>query len=167
MNYKTMTHCTDCGAALEVRHLEGEGDIPFCPVCGEWRFPIFNTAVSMIVLDETRERVLLIKQYGRPHFVLVAGYVARGEAAEEAVRREIAEETGLETVSVRFNRSRYFEPSNTLMINFTAVTRGTLRPNQEIDSYQWFTLAEARARIKDHSLAQWFLEEFAAEAGAR
>ena len=160
MNYKTMTHCTDCGAALEIRHLDGEGDVPFCPVCGEWRFPIFNTAVSMVVLDESREHVLLIKQYGRPHFILVAGYVSRGEAAEAAVRREIAEETGLEVVLTHFNRSRYFEPSNTLMLNFTAVTKGPLHTNSEIDSCRWFTLPEASENIKDKSLAQWFLENY-------
>lgn len=164
MNYKTMTHCVDCGALLELRHLDGEGDVPFCPSCGEWRFPIFNTAVSMVVLDESREHVLLIRQYGRPHYILVAGYVARGESAEEAVRREVAEETGLEVVSATFNRSRYFEPSNTLMLNFAVVARGVLRTNREVDSHRWFTMEEALRNIKEKSLARWFLESY---AGAR
>lgn len=113
-------HCWECGAALIEKPLEGEGIVPFCPVCGEYRFPMYNTAVSMIVTDEKTGRILLIQQYGRPSYILVAGYVNRGESAENAVRREILEETGLHAGRIRFNRTRFFEPSNTLMCNFTA-----------------------------------------------
>ena len=88
-------HCWECGAALIEKSLEGEGIVPFCPVCGEYRFPMYNAAVSMIVVDENTGRILLIQQYGRPSYILVAGYINRGESAEDAVRREILEETGL------------------------------------------------------------------------
>ena len=103
-------HCWECGAALIEKPLEGEGIVPFCPVCGEYRFPMYNTAVSMIVTDEKTGRILLIQQYGRPSYILVAGYVNRGESAENAVRREILEETGLHAGRIRFNRTRFFEP---------------------------------------------------------
>ena len=42
-------HCRACGAALIEKELKGEGVVPFCPVCGEFRFPMYNVAVSMIV----------------------------------------------------------------------------------------------------------------------
>jgi len=45
----------------------------------------------MIVINEQTSEILLIKQYGRPWFVLVAGYVNRGEQVEHAVGREIKE----------------------------------------------------------------------------
>lgn len=62
-------------------------------------------------------------RYGKPSYILVAGYVNRGEAKEHAVVREVREETGLEVEHLRFNRTKFFEPSNTLMCNFTAFVR--------------------------------------------
>ena len=85
-----MNYCTQCGGRLELRFHEGEGRlIPWCESCGAYRYPIFNTAVSMVVMDEKKEKVLLIRQYGRPAYVLVAGYVNQGEDAEDAAAREI------------------------------------------------------------------------------
>ena len=82
-------HCFECGTALVEKELENEGIVPFCPKCEQYRFPMYNVAVSMIVINEQTGEILLIKQYGRPWFVLVAGYVNRGEHVEHAVGREI------------------------------------------------------------------------------
>ena len=154
--------CTKCGTAFETRELEGEGTVQFCPRCNEFHFPVFNTACSMIVLDPKEKRILLIKQYGRDHYILVAGYVNRGEDAENAVARELKEETGLCAHSIRFNRSRYFAGSNTLMLNWTVEVEDAdaICPNREIDSYRWFTFDEARRNVKDCSLAQFFLNSY-------
>ena len=86
-----MNYCMDCGAKLELRpHHEG-GEVPFCPVCGKFRHPVYSTAVIMIVMDKARERVILIQQYGRAKNILVAGYIDRGESAEAACVREVRE----------------------------------------------------------------------------
>ncbi len=154
-----MNYCSQCGGKLETRFHEGEGRlIPWCESCGAWRYPMYNTAVSMVVMDERREKVLLIRQYGRPHWVLVAGYVNLGEDAEDAAAREIREELDMTVRSLRFNHSHYFAPSNTLMLNFTATVAEELpSPNREVDSWSWFSVEEARANIKPGSLAQAFL----------
>lgn len=152
-------HCTECGAELTVKELSGEGEVPFCPVCGQYRFPMYNVAVSMIVINKEDGRILLIQQYGRKQNILVAGYVNRGEALEHAVKREIMEELGLTVTELKFNRTRFYEPSNTLMCNFTAWTdcAEDLHPNGEIDSFHWFTPEEAVKEIKPESLASAFL----------
>ena len=116
-------HCFECGMALIEKELEEEGIVPYCPKCQQYRFPMYNVAVSMIVVDEETGKILLIQQYGKPSYILVAGYVNRGEAEEHAVVREVREETGLEVEHLRFNRTKFFEPSNTLMCNFTAFVR--------------------------------------------
>ncbi len=154
-----MNYCMQCGAKLHLKHHESEGrDIPFCDACNAYRYPVFNTAVSMIVLSRDRQRVILIRQYGKPFNVLVAGYVNRGEDAEDAVVREVREELGLTVESVRFNRSRFFAPSNTLMLNYTVtVSEEDPHPNWEVDDWRWFTPDEARSSIKPHSLAEAFL----------
>ncbi len=158
MEEREMKYCLFCGSRLEVKKLEGEGMVPYCPGCEEYRFPVFNTAVSMIVINKAKGQILLIKQYGRDRNILVAGYVNKGEDAEDAVCREIWEEMGLKVIECHFNRSHYFKPSNTLMLNFTAVVEDTQpHPNKEVDSYEWFTREEARERICKGSLAESFL----------
>ena len=155
-------HCHECGTALVEKVLEGEGMVPFCPQCEQYRFPMYNVAVSMIVIDESTGDILLIKQYGRPHFILVAGYVNRGEQLEQAVSREIKEETGMTVSRIKFNRTSFFEPSNTLMCNFTAFVTDAdqLSPNGEVDSWQWFSPDEARRNIRPDSLAERFLNAY-------
>ena len=130
-------HCVECGTALIEKELEEEGIVPYCPKCQQYRFPMYNVAVSMIVVDEETGKILLIQQYGKPSYILVAGYVNRGEAEEHAVVREVREETGLEVEHFRFSRTRFFEPSNTLMCNFTAFVRTAkaLHINQHIGHF--------------------------------
>ena len=100
----------------------------------------------------------MIKQYGRPFFILIAGYVNRTESLEHAAAREIKEETGMTVSSLRFNRTKFFEPSNTLMCNFTAFVddESEMNTNEEIDSYQWFTKDEAKENIKKNALPNTF-----------
>ena len=158
---KTMSSifCRQCGAKLVPKELENEGIVPYCPECGQFRFPQYNVAVSMIVINEEKDEILLIQQYGRKSYVLVAGYVSRGESLEDAVAREVKEETGMTVSHMKFNRTQFFEKSDTLMCNFTAFVKDAseLDPNYEIDSYAWFTREEARANIRPGSLAEHFL----------
>ena len=154
-------YCPECGTEMHERELELEGAIPYCPTCEAYRFPRYNVAVSMIVVDESTGRILLLQQYGKPHWILVAGYVTKGEALENAVVREIREETGLTVSRFHFNRTRYYEPSGTLMCNFTAFVADAseLCTNHEVDAYRWFDPEDARANIKA-DVAKWFLESY-------
>ena len=152
-----MNYCMECGTLLQLKPHREEGLVPYCESCGAFRYPVFNTAVSLLVMDEKKEHVILIRQHGRPQYILVAGYVNQGEDAEDA-RRELLEEMGLTARSVSFNRSHYFPPSNTLMLNFTVtVSREEARPNHEVDDWRWFSIKEAREAIKPGSLARAFL----------
>ena len=157
-----MKYCQECGTALTEKELEHEGIIPYCPKCRDYRFPMYNVAVSMIVVNEENQKTLLIKQYGKDFFRLVAGYVNRTESREHAVVRELKEETGMTAERVVFNRTRFFEPSNTLMCNFTAFVKddSELNPNYEIDYCEWFSFDEARKAIDPNILAGQFLNAY-------
>ena len=157
-----MKYCVECGTKLEKRFLEGEGEIPFCPNCNEFRFPIFNCAVSMEVLNPDKNKVILIQQYGRKFNILVAGYINKGEGAEHAVKREVKEELGLNVDKIRFNNSKYYEPSNTLMINFSCVSdsEDLSGMTAEVDKATWYTFEEAKKEIRHGSLAEEFLLNF-------
>lgn len=160
-----MKYCIECGTKLVEKELDKEGIIPYCPNCRAYRFPNFNVAVSMIVMNPQKDKILLIQQYGRKDFILVAGYVNKGEEAEHAVVRELEEETGLKAKNVHFNRSRFYEPSNTLMLNFTCICEDENLDNMtdEVDYAEWFSIEDARKNIKQDSLAQSFLEKFLEE----
>ena len=155
-------YCRECGTKLVPRELENEGIVPYCPKCEQYRFPQYNVAVSMIVVNEEKDEILLIQQYGRPSYILVAGYVGRGESLEDAVAREVREETGMTVSHMKFNRTQFFEKSDTLMCNFTAFVKDSseLDTNYEIDSYSWFTRDEARANIRPNSLGEYFLVSY-------
>lgn len=44
--------CHECGTKLTQKELENEGMVPFCPKCEAFRFPMYNVAVSMIVINK-------------------------------------------------------------------------------------------------------------------
>lgn len=155
-----MKYCYECGTKLMDKYLEGEGMIPYCEKCGQYRFPIFNTAVSMEVLSPSQDKVILIQQYGKTRNILVAGYVNRGESAEEAVVREVKEELGLEVGHIRFNKSKFYAGSNTLMVNFSCVASSEDLSGckmDEVDYARWYSLDEARESVYHDSLAEEFL----------
>ena len=158
--------CRECGTKLVPKELENEGIVPYCPSCGQYRFPQYNVAVSMIVVNEEKDEILLIQQYGRSSYILVAGYVSRGEALEDAVIREVREETGMTVSHMKFNRTQFFEKSDTLMCNFTVFVKDAseLNTNYEVDRYAWFTPDEARANIRPNSLAEKFLVAYLDES---
>lgn len=160
MKNEKMKYCMECGTKLEEKYLKDEGMIPYCPHCQAYRFPVYSTAVSMIVMNQQRNRILLIKQYHRPDYILVAGYINMGESAEQAVIREIKEETGLNVIEVIFNKSGYFEKSQTLMLNFQVIVDSEefYLKQEEVDEATWFSIEEARKNIKSCSLAQSFLK---------
>lgn len=151
-----MSHCIKCGRKLVDRYLKNEGMIPYCEACNEYRFKMYNVAISMIVI--CKDKILLIKQYHQDDYILVAGYVNFAESIEDALKRELKEETDLDLVSFEYNKSQYFEPSNTLMVNFVCyVDNDQVHNNEEIDSYHWFSFEDALINIKPNSLAKKFL----------
>lgn len=155
-----MKYCYECGTRLTEKQLKNEGMIPYCECCGAFRFPIFSTAVSMIVLNPEKDKILLIQQYGTGNNVLVAGYVNKGECAEAAVIRESMEETGLSVSCLHFNKSEYFAKTNTLMLNYTCVSDSedlSGLNTEEVDKARWFSFENAAKEIRPDSLAERFL----------
>ena len=159
-----MKFCPVCGTLLHLREHPIDGPVLYCGTCDDYRFPIFSTAISAVVLDATGERMLLIRQYGEDDPVLVAGYVDKGETAENAVRREIREELGMTVRELRYARSHYYEPSETLMLNYIVkVAESEANPNSEVDSWAWVPAAEAGKLVLPGGLAERLLGDFYAE----
>ena len=115
----------------------------------------------MTVLDEARENVILIRQYGDPDPVLVAGYIDKGETAEDAVIREVQEELGMTAQAVSFLHSHYYAPSETLMFHYAATVKGkTAAPNWEVDDWEWVPVEHACGLVKPGSLTETLLLDY-------
>lgn len=164
-----MEFCMACGAKLERRFLENEGMIPYCPVCRAFRFPVFSTAVIMIVMNQPQDKILLIQQYGRDAWILVAGYINKGEDAEHAVRREVKEEIGLDVIQMQYQGSAYFRKTNSLMLCFSCLVDDETLDGitAEVDRAAWFPVAQAQQKICPDSIAQKFLDGFLQRKGKK
>lgn len=153
-------YCPVCGEKLRLRAHPDGGSVAWCESCADWRFPLFSTAVSVAVLDPERRRTLLIRQYGESDAVFVAGYVDKGETAEDAVRREVREELGMTAEDLRFHRSRWYAPSETLMLHYSCTVREPeARPNREVDSWFWTPADDVRRHLRRGGLAEALLDD--------
>lgn len=153
--------CSQCGEKLTLMFLNGEGLVPYCKNCREFRFAPFASAVSMVVTNRQRDKILLAKHIGQQEYILFAGYIKKGETAEKAVTREFKEETNLDTVKFKYMSSRYHEPRNVLMLNFLLVAEDgePVIDTKELEEAKWFTLDEALLHIKHDSTAEMFLKK--------
>lgn len=155
-------YCGVCGTAMS-----WHTDISKkCPHCGKEVWPLLATAI--IVLIHKGDEVLLVRgrNFRRHFYGLVAGFVETGETLEEAVRREVKEETGLTIDNIRYFDSQPWPFPCGLMVGFEAdYTGGEIHiQEEELHCAQWFkkdnlpTLPEKLSiarRLIDH----WVNEE--------
>ena len=152
--------CTECGEKLTLMYATGEGLVPFCKNCGKFMFARFATAVSMVVTNRAKDRILLARNVGEDDFILFAGYIKKGETAGKAVTREFKEETKLDTVKFKYTSSRYHEPRNVLMLNFIMIAEDgePVLDENELEEVKWFTFDEALEAVRKDSTAETFLK---------
>jgi NAD+ diphosphatase len=111
-----------------------------CPACGHTAYPRISPAMMALVWRPGE--VLLARA---PHFTngmysALAGFVEAGESIEHCIRREVAEEVGVQVDELRYYGSQSWPFPNSLMIAFTARwTGGDIVPQPgEIADARWF-----------------------------
>lgn len=135
--YLAHAFCGRCGAptALSTSELART-----CPDCGALHFPRITPAVIMLV--ERSERILLARNanFRGPFWSCLAGFVEPGETLEQAVRREVKEEVGLELAEVRYFGSQAWPFPSQIMIGFeaTAAAGDLSLQDSEIVEAGWF-----------------------------
>ena len=142
--------CPACGAALLV---SDAGFSRRCPGCGAQHFP--RTDPAVIVLVEHDGHALLGRQAGWPpgQYSVLAGFVGPGESLEEAVIREVEEESGITVHDPRFVTSQPWPFPQQVMLGFEArADGGTPTPQDgELEDVRWFTREEVGAGLAGRS----------------
>ena len=145
--------CGDCGSPTESR--EG-GYVRVCSnaQCGQHHFPRSDPAI--IVLVESGNRCLLGRKPSWPDglYSTIAGFVEPGECIEQAVIREVSEETGVRVGEIHYQSSQPWPFPSSLMLGFRArAADPTIRVDQdELQDAQWFTREQIRSGLLEKRL---------------
>jgi NAD+ diphosphatase len=135
--------CGTCGTKTVASR---GGHVRICtnPTCRHEQFPRIDPAIIVLISDG--ERALLGRQAAWPagRYSTIAGFVEPGESLEDAVAREVFEETGVQVDSIEYHSSQPWPFPSSLMLGFTAhaVTTQIHLRDQELEDARWFTRAE-------------------------
>jgi len=148
-------HCPRCGGLLEPTQL---GHVLRCTQCGREEFPRTDPAVIMVVVDgeEPDDRCLLGRHPDWPpgRYSTLAGFVEPGESIEQAVRREVLEESGIRVGEVSYFGSQPWPLPRSLMVGCIAHAESTevSVDGVEIEDARWFSRAEMKAEAEAGTL---------------
>jgi len=109
--------CANCGSLTEV---EEAGLLRRCPACGAEHHPRTDPVVIMLVCDADRAILGRQRQWPAGRYSALAGFVEPGESLEEAVAREVREESGVRVTDVEYRSSQPWPFPTSLMLGFRA-----------------------------------------------
>ncbi len=159
-------YCGRCGANTEPAK---GGHVLICanPVCRHEQFPRIDPAIIVLVVDDGE--ALLGRQAAWPkgRYSTIAGFVEPGESLEDAVVREVFEETGIRVDGIEYHSSQPWPFPSSLMLGFTAhaASKDIHLRDQELEDARWFTredimggapLLPPRVSISYRLIEHWF-----------
>ncbi|MGI9255977.1 MAG: NAD(+) diphosphatase [Salinispira sp.] len=151
--------CGVCGMELQVLGTELAMQ---CPVCTELYYPQISPAV--IVAVHRNDELLMVKstRSSSSFYGLVAGYVEAGETVEDAVHREVLEETKITITHVQYIKSQAWPFPNSQMLAFTAdyVSGNVCIQKEELLDAQWFKAHEIPPMPPRLSVGRFLVDRF-------
>ncbi len=144
--------CPACGAPLALVAL-GHRALCTNADCGIEHFP--RTDPAMIVIVEHDGRCLLGRQatWAVNRFSTLAGFIEPGESLEDAVRREVFEESGVRVGACRYHSSQPWPFPASLMLGFRAdAIDPTIRLGTELSEARWFSPGELVDDVRNSRL---------------
>jgi len=146
--------CSQCGAPTLV---VASGHRVQCtnPDGPHMHFP--RTDAAIIVIVEHGDACLLGRQRGWPtgRYSTLAGFIEPGESLEDAVRREVREESGVEVLHATYHSSQPWPLPASLMVGFTATakSRDIRLRDEELEDARWFTVDDIVQGMRAGTLA--------------
>ena len=142
-------YCGTCGAPTSS---SSAGHVMRCTraECAAEHFPRLDPAIIVLVTDG--ERALLGRQASWPagRYSTIAGFVEPGESLEDAVAREVSEETGVTVTDAEYHSSQPWPFPSSLMVGFTAQAApdSVPRADEELEDARWFSREDvAQGRV--------------------
>jgi NAD+ diphosphatase len=136
-------YCGTCGAP---NRSTKAGHVLQCSngACRQEQFPRLDPAIIVLITDG--ERALLGRQASWPagRYSTIAGFVEPGESLEDAVRREVKEETDVDVFDIEYHSSQPWPFPSSLMLGFFAKASASAHPRfgQELEDARWFSRAD-------------------------
>ncbi|NXL52510.1 NUD13 protein, partial [Podilymbus podiceps] len=141
-----------------------------CHASGITYYPQMSPVVITLVSDGSRCLLARQPSFPRGMYTALSGFCDMGENVEETVRREVAEEVGLEVESLWYSASQHWPfPSSCLMVACHALVRAQQaeisKNSLELEEARWFSLEEIVEGLKreprsskqdDGSFLPWF-----------
>jgi NAD+ diphosphatase len=141
--------CGKCGCRTSVSEA---GNVRYCSneSCKETFYPSMDPAV--IVLVSSGARCLLGRQppWPKDMYSTIAGFVEPGESIEDAVFREVEEETGIQVKDIEYLSSQPWLFPASLMLGFNAntVNKKIVINKNELEDVRWFSREEIRENLE-------------------
>ncbi len=156
---RTTRFCGRCGTPTEPAPGERARR---CPGCGLLAFPRLAPAVITLVERDGEALLAHGRSFPIPMYSCIAGFVEPGETLEEAVRREVQEEVGVELADVRYVASQPWPFPHSLMLGFEATWgSGEIRIDEhEIVHAAWFRADDLPAIPPGLSIARRLIDDW-------
>ena len=136
--------CGVCGGACEVK---SAGHVMHCTGCETDHFPRTDCAVIMLITREDRVLLGHSQRFPRANmYSTLAGFLEPGESLEEAVRREVFEESGIRVGDVAYHSSQPWPFPGNIMLGYygEGLTEDIVVDKTELIDVRWFSRAEVR-----------------------
>ncbi len=141
-----------CGRCGTKTGLKSDERALICSNCGNIVYPRISPAIIVAIV--CKDKILLARSSKFPgkRYSLVAGYVDIGETLEEALRREVKEEVGLDVKNIRYYKNQPWPLSGSMMVGFVAEAdenQPITIDGDEISEAAWFS----RGNLPNHSMS--------------
>ncbi len=155
--------CPSCATPFSIPEEEqGPDRARACHVCNFRAYP--SVSPCIIVLIHKGDDVLLARGLHHPpgFHSLIAGFVEPGESLEQAVAREVLEETGLKVADIEYQHSQPWPFPHNLMMGFTArYVDGDIKlDTQELAEAGWHPLSNLPTLPPPQTIATQLVEKF-------
>jgi len=139
--------CANCGTRTAMKDGGWKRE---CPSCKAEHFPRTDPVVIMLVTHGDKCLLGRQKQFPAGMWSCLAGFVEAAETIEDAVRREIFEESGIRCTDVNYYMTQPWPYPSSLMIGCTAraINEDIVVDYAELEDARWFDRAEATLMIK-------------------
>lgn len=151
--------CSRCGHPTRAH----ERDLAMvCAQCGYSQYPRITPCVIMLVTRGDQALLARSPRFPEGFYSCLAGFMEPGETAEQAVRREVMEETAVEIRDLRYYGSQSWPFPHSLMLGFRAEHRGgeIHVDGEEIVDAQWWRVGELPRIPPQGSIARALIDDW-------